>query len=342
MYVHSELHTQGKELKEVLSIRRTMPEDEVRLVCVQVARALDHLHSKRLVHRDVSPRNILVEEATSRAWLIDLGLAVDLGVEEEEGKGGEGAVGMAGTLGYMPPESLRGQAAGSSGDMWALGTVMYESLFGFSPFLPHELHNQAASVQFPEPDWGLDSSAEARDVMSSLLAMDATRRMYAAELLAHSWATPAVTAKIDALFAQETADRAIEPAAGAGAGAAGSEDGAGVGVGAGQSAGGDEGGDDSWEHGNVLAVDLLGGTFVGGADTAHKLPCATLLPRSTSRDEEMSSMPEMSSVPLLGGEPACPRALTQAGVPAFGALGTCVCVCVCARARARVCVWRGG
>ena len=229
MYVNSERHAQGKELKEVLSIRRTMPEDEVRLVCVQVARALDHLHSKRLVHRDVSPRNILVEEATCRAWVIDLGLAVDLEAEEEEGNGGEGAVGMAGTLGYMPPESLRGQAAGFSGDMWALGTVMYESLFGFSPFLPHELHNQAASVQFPEPEWGLDSSAEARDVMSSLLAMDASRRMHAAELLTHSWVTAAVSAKIDALFAQEAADRALELAAGAGA--AGSEDGVGVGVG---------------------------------------------------------------------------------------------------------------
>ena len=71
----------GQELKQFLMIRRTMPEAEARLVCLQVARALEHLHSMRVVHRDVSPRNILIGDG-NKAWLIDLGLAVDLDAQE--------------------------------------------------------------------------------------------------------------------------------------------------------------------------------------------------------------------------------------------------------------------
>jgi len=68
----------GSELKGTLNTRRMLPEPEAKLIIVQVLRALAYMHDKEFVHRDVSPRNVLVNEESKRAWLIDLGLAIDL------------------------------------------------------------------------------------------------------------------------------------------------------------------------------------------------------------------------------------------------------------------------
>jgi aurora kinase len=244
----------GQELKQVLVVRRTMPESEVRLIGLQVARALEHLHEMRVVHRDLTPRNILVGEG-SKAWVIDLGLAVDLEVQDV------GQIPLAGTMGYMPPEAQRPGALSSALDLWALGTVLYEALFGFAPFLPHELHLPSAHVQFPDPAWGINASDEVKDVLTSLLSKDPVHRLSAQALLTHAWAAPEAFAAIDALFAQDVAERAREH-----------ED--------------SEAGEQRQEEHKMLAVDVLGADYVGNTKTTM-LPCATLLPRTPSRDEEM-------------------------------------------------------
>mmetsp|Transcript_36826 Transcript_36826/g.54024 ORF Transcript_36826/g.54024 Transcript_36826/m.54024 type:complete len:676 (+) Transcript_36826:231-2258(+) len=190
----------GKELKEVMVLQRTMPEHQARLICLQVARALEHLHSMRVVHRDVSPRNIMLDHA-NRAWLIDLGLAVDLDAKHL------GTIESAGSLGYMPPEAQRAAPLATPLDMWALGTILYECMFGFSPFLAHELHMPSALVQFPDPDWGLHASEHVKHVMTGLLCKHAPERMSARALLIHDWADVDTLQRIDTLFAHELAQR---------------------------------------------------------------------------------------------------------------------------------------
>jgi serine/threonine protein kinase len=173
------------------------------ILSLQVASALQYLHEQCVVHRDVSPRNILIQGR--KAWLIDLGLAVDLKVADAE------TVKSAGTLGYMAPEALRGAKVHVSGDMWALGIVIYEALFGFSPFLPHELHVPSAVVQFPDPAWGLHASSEAKLALTALLEKDPTRRLSAADLLGeHAWAAPVALAEMEALLVDEYARRAAD------------------------------------------------------------------------------------------------------------------------------------
>ena len=75
---------------------------------LQVLRGVGYLHDKNIVHRDLTPRNIMLKES-GHAFIIDLGLAVDLSVGG--GDGGErpmnSPVGAVGTMGYIPPDVMR-------------------------------------------------------------------------------------------------------------------------------------------------------------------------------------------------------------------------------------------
>jgi serine/threonine-protein kinase len=97
-------------------------------VCGEVAGALDALHANDLIHRDVKPANILLDEE-GVAYVTDFGLAKDT----------QGSLltrpGQAvGSLDYMAPEQIRGEEVTAATDVYALGCVMYESMAGAPPF----------------------------------------------------------------------------------------------------------------------------------------------------------------------------------------------------------------
>jgi eukaryotic-like serine/threonine-protein kinase len=97
-------------------------------VIAHVGAALDALHGAGLVHRDVKPANVMLDE-TGSALLTDFGLA----------KGRAYTVltrpGMViGTLDYLAPELLRGQEATPATDLYALGGIAYEAVAGRPPF----------------------------------------------------------------------------------------------------------------------------------------------------------------------------------------------------------------
>jgi eukaryotic-like serine/threonine-protein kinase len=126
-------HVEGETLAARLR-RGALPEDETRDLGVQIAGALEDAHERGVVHRDLKPGNVLVTPK-GRVKVLDFGLAKLL----RAGEGGDTvtasvAGAWSGTLPYMPPEQLEGKEAGTAGDLYSLGAMLYEMASGRRPF----------------------------------------------------------------------------------------------------------------------------------------------------------------------------------------------------------------
>lgn len=91
----------------------------------QIAKALDAIHSRGVIHRDLKPQNILFRE-NGRLALVDFGLAKDVGVESSLTRVGE----VLATPRYMSPEQCVGAPADHRSDLYSLGVIFYEMLNG--------------------------------------------------------------------------------------------------------------------------------------------------------------------------------------------------------------------
>jgi serine/threonine protein kinase len=116
-------------------------------VCTDVAAGLEALWAAGMVHRDVKPANILLDE-DGRAYITDFGLAKDT----------QGSLltlpGQAlGSMDYMAPEQIRGEPVSAATDIYALGCVMYECMCGRPPFAEVQgMRILWAHLQDPPPD----------------------------------------------------------------------------------------------------------------------------------------------------------------------------------------------
>src|SRR5215471_16376459 len=120
----------GQTLDAVLAERRQLPLDELVRILSDVGAALDFIHPRGVVHRDVKPANILLEEGTNRALLTDFGVAL-AGLSGGSLTGPEG---MVGTPAYCSPEQLTGTTrVDGRADLYALALVACEALAGELP-----------------------------------------------------------------------------------------------------------------------------------------------------------------------------------------------------------------
>ena len=102
----------------------------IQTVAVQVARALAYIHERGLVHRDVTPGNIMLHRDGS-VKLMDFGLVTDR--QADLTTAGE----ILGTIAHTAPEQLHGDSVDARTDLYALGTVLYQLLTGQKPFAAH-------------------------------------------------------------------------------------------------------------------------------------------------------------------------------------------------------------
>ena len=121
----------GHDLRKELEEWRVLPHQQrfqkVEAVLVQLVSALSYVHDRGLVHRDISPGNIMVSNDGS-VKLMDFGVVKTPGAELT-------AVGeMVGTVAYMAPEQIRGDDVDARADLYSMGTVLYLLLTGRRPF----------------------------------------------------------------------------------------------------------------------------------------------------------------------------------------------------------------
>ena len=120
-------YVEGSDLRTLLDREGKLSPERALGVLAQIADALDAAHRRGLVHRDVKPGNVLLDE-DGHAYLSDFGITKQVGgASTDTGR-------VVGTLDYLAPEQIRGEAVDGRTDCYALACVLYECLSGEPPF----------------------------------------------------------------------------------------------------------------------------------------------------------------------------------------------------------------
>jgi len=116
----------GETLGHRLARRGALAPDDAERLLREVAWALGYAHAHGIIHRDLTPANILLDRTTGRALLADFGVAA----RHDDMERGP----VFGTPGYLAPEVIRGEPAQERSDLYALGVVAYLAVAGRPPF----------------------------------------------------------------------------------------------------------------------------------------------------------------------------------------------------------------
>jgi TolB-like protein len=112
----------GETLAQRLK-RGPIPIGDAWSIAVGITRGLAAAHARGILHRDLTPRNVILPSRDT-VKILDFGLSSGTGE----------AASLAGTPAYMPPEQLLGDPTGAAGDVWTLGVTLYELFTGQRPF----------------------------------------------------------------------------------------------------------------------------------------------------------------------------------------------------------------
>ncbi len=185
-YLVTEL-LRGESLRDLIT-RGPLSADRARTIAMQVSRGLAAAHHAGIVHRDLKPENLFVTP-DGVCKILDFGLArVERPELSAAGTASPTAVAttagtLLGTVGYMAPEQVRGQAADARSDIFSLGVVMHEMLSGQSPFLRESVVESLNAILKEEPSAPVPSPLLA-SMIGRCLEKDPARRFQSASDLA--------------------------------------------------------------------------------------------------------------------------------------------------------------
>ena len=124
-------YVKGESLAARLKREGRLSVEDARRLLIEIAEALDYAHKLGIIHRDIKPDNVLIEEGTGRAMLMDFGVAKAMGAGQTMTELG----GVLGTPQYMSPEQAQGKAdIDHRSDLYSLGVMGYAMLAGRLPF----------------------------------------------------------------------------------------------------------------------------------------------------------------------------------------------------------------
>ena len=177
-YIAMEL-CEGLTLSEVLAETGPLGPLEGAYVGAEICRALDYAHRRaRIVHRDVTPRNVLIDDEGA-VRLIDFGIAAPVTRASDTAR-----TEVFGSPGHMPPEQLHGAELTPATDVFAVGALLIEAWTGYPPFRRATTHeSEQALLSVPPPiDRHQPLLGPLRELISSSIALDARERPVGAEL----------------------------------------------------------------------------------------------------------------------------------------------------------------
>lgn len=176
----------GGELFDRIVAKLYYNEKEARDVCKTLLDAVNYCHENNVAHRDLKPENLLLlsAENDSEVKIADFGFAKRVFVPNS-------LTTQCGTPGYVAPEILEGLPYDTAADMWSVGVILYILLGGYPPFIEKNQRDlfrkiRRGEYEFHEEYWGAVSQ-DAKNLISSLLAVDPKKRLAAEEALSNNW-----------------------------------------------------------------------------------------------------------------------------------------------------------
>lgn len=174
-------YVDGQDLRQLLLRVGRLGAQRTLVLIGQVAAALDALHARGLVHRDVKPANVLITQTggAEHVYLTDFGLSTTVGMHGLTGTGQ-----IVGTLDYLAPEQIEGGEIDHRADVYALGCLLYHCLTGMPPYAGSEAALLWAHIQQPPPrprDTVSDLPVGIDGVVAQALAKRADERFHSAQ-----------------------------------------------------------------------------------------------------------------------------------------------------------------
>ncbi|OIV90027.1 hypothetical protein TanjilG_23947 [Lupinus angustifolius] len=186
VFIVMELCKGGELLDRILSRGGKYPEEDAKVVIIQILSAVAFCHLQGVVHRDLKPENFLFtskDESSTLLKVIDFGLSDYVKPDERLND-------IVGSAYYVAPEVLH-RSYGTEADMWSIGVIAYILLCGSRPFWARTESGIFRAVlkaepSFDEAPWP-SLSADAIDFVKRLLNKDYRKRLTAAQALSHPW-----------------------------------------------------------------------------------------------------------------------------------------------------------
>jgi len=174
----------GESLQRLLE-KGPLPLERALLLCGQIAEALEAAHREGIIHRDLKPANVLVTPE-GVAKVLDFGIAKstpagETGTETAKATDLTTIGTLIGTVPYMSPEQIRGEAASARSDIWAFGCVAFQVLTGRPAFARETAADTLAAIVECEPDWKalpVGTPDAVRTLVQRCLRKDPERRLH--------------------------------------------------------------------------------------------------------------------------------------------------------------------
>lgn len=191
MYIVMQEAEKGDLLDYINANHRKIPENDAKGFFKEILEAVEHCHTKNIVHRDLKCENILFDKDMV-VKLSDFGFARTINPEANQLKT------HCGSLAYAAPEIVKGKDYdGRISDIWSLGVVLYAMVNGKLPFNDSSVKNLLAAIN-KGITFQANVTESCREIISAMLVIDCSKRGKIRDLLKHRWFDPIVPGELRA------------------------------------------------------------------------------------------------------------------------------------------------
>jgi serine/threonine protein kinase len=172
----------GQNLKQLLQKNGPFPAAEAVRLLIQAGTAMSYLHARGIIHRDIKPQNIMLEQSTNQVKLVDFGIVKPL--KSDAASQLTSSSRIAGTPAYMSPEQLLNDDIDTRSDIFSAGIVLYEILAGFNPFEKFQTSVIQAILEknpLPLNQVRTEISQALAEICAQMLKKDRTQRYQTAD-----------------------------------------------------------------------------------------------------------------------------------------------------------------